>query len=97
MSAGDNAWWLDVLEWGEDSPYAAYFDINWDPVRPDLKGRVLLPVLGDQYGVILENGEIALRFDRDGGKLQRLVLRAPLSDLAAAPMPTILQRAAARR
>jgi len=63
----DNLWWLDVLEWGRDSPFAAYFDINWDAVRPDLKGRVLLPVLGDHYGVILEKGEIALRFDSKEG------------------------------
>jgi (1->4)-alpha-D-glucan 1-alpha-D-glucosylmutase len=63
----DNTWWLDVLEWGQESPFAAYFDINWDAVRPDLKGRVLLPVLGDHYGVILEKGEIALRFDRKEG------------------------------
>jgi len=63
----DNAWWLDVLEWGQDSPFAAYFDINWDPVRSDLEGRVLLPVLGDHYGVILEKGEIALRFDYQQG------------------------------
>jgi (1->4)-alpha-D-glucan 1-alpha-D-glucosylmutase len=58
----DNAWWFDVLEWGEASPYAAYFDINWDPLREDLKGRVLLPVLGDQYGLVLESGAISLRF-----------------------------------
>ncbi|HEY4470686.1 MAG TPA: malto-oligosyltrehalose synthase [Stellaceae bacterium] len=63
VGGADNAWWLDVLEWGEASPYAAYFDINWDPLREDLKGRVLLPVLGDQYGAVLERGEIALRFD----------------------------------
>ncbi|HWD57038.1 MAG TPA: malto-oligosyltrehalose synthase, partial [Stellaceae bacterium] len=63
----DNAWWLDVLEWGEASPYARYFDINWDAARSDLKGRVLLPVLGDQYGAILEQGEIALKFDADEG------------------------------
>src|SRR6266446_2089323 len=69
MSVGgsDNAWWLDVLEWGQDSPFAAYFDINWHSSRADLKGRVLLPVLGDQYGVILEKGEIALRFDPEEG------------------------------
>jgi (1->4)-alpha-D-glucan 1-alpha-D-glucosylmutase len=64
---GDNAWWVDVLEWGEASPYAHYFDINWDAARADLKGRVLLPVLGDQYGVILEKGEITLRFDEGEG------------------------------
>jgi (1->4)-alpha-D-glucan 1-alpha-D-glucosylmutase len=59
----DNAWWLDTLEWGEESPFAAYFDINWDAARADLKGRVLLPVLGDQYGAILEQGGIELRLD----------------------------------
>jgi (1->4)-alpha-D-glucan 1-alpha-D-glucosylmutase len=59
----DNFWWLDILEWGEESPFAAYFDINWDAARPDLKNRVLLPVLGDQYGAILEQGGIELRFD----------------------------------
>ncbi|MBV9861307.1 MAG: malto-oligosyltrehalose synthase [Alphaproteobacteria bacterium] len=65
----DNVWWLDVLEWGRESPFAAYFDINWDAPRADLKNRVLLPVLGDQYGVILEKGEIALRFDAAEGSI----------------------------
>ena len=59
----DNTWWLDVLEWGQASPYASYFDINWEAARPDLHGRVLLPVLGRQYGAVLESGEIVLRFD----------------------------------
>lgn len=59
----DNLWWLDVLEWGQESPFAEYFDINWDAARADLKGRVLLPVLGDHYGIILEKGELALCFD----------------------------------
>jgi (1->4)-alpha-D-glucan 1-alpha-D-glucosylmutase len=63
----DNAWWLDVLEWGRESPFAGYFDINWDALRPDLKGRVLLPVLGEQYGVVLENGGITLQFDAAEG------------------------------
>jgi (1->4)-alpha-D-glucan 1-alpha-D-glucosylmutase len=67
VGGADNAWWLDVLEWGRGSPFAEYFDINWDATRPDLKGRVLLPVLGDQYGVVLENGEIELRFDPEPG------------------------------
>ena len=67
VGGADNAWWLDVLEWGEGSPFAAYFDINWDPLREDLRGRVLLPVLGDQYGAVLERGEIALRFEPSEG------------------------------
>jgi (1->4)-alpha-D-glucan 1-alpha-D-glucosylmutase len=67
VGGADNAWWLDVLEWGEASPYAAYFDINWDALREDLKGRVLLPVLGDQYGAVLERGEIVLRVEPSEG------------------------------
>jgi (1->4)-alpha-D-glucan 1-alpha-D-glucosylmutase len=63
----DNAWWMDVLEWGEDSPYADYFDINWRDGRPDLEGRVLLPVLGGPYGATLTAGDIELRFDAGDG------------------------------
>jgi (1->4)-alpha-D-glucan 1-alpha-D-glucosylmutase len=62
-NGADNVWWRDVLEWGEQSPFARYFDINWHALRADLEGRVLLPVLGEQYGVILERGEITLSFD----------------------------------
>jgi (1->4)-alpha-D-glucan 1-alpha-D-glucosylmutase len=58
-----NPWWRDVLENGRSSPYARYFDIDWDPVKPELKGKVLLPVLGDQYGRVLERGELRLHFD----------------------------------
>src|SRR5579872_4277615 len=63
----DNGWWMDVLEWGEESPYARYFDINWHDGRPDLEGRVLLPVLGGQYGAVLTAGEIELRLDAGEG------------------------------
>jgi (1->4)-alpha-D-glucan 1-alpha-D-glucosylmutase len=64
----DNAWWCDVLEWGEQSPFARYFDINWHALRADLEGRVLLPMLGEQYGVVLERGELSLSFDpAEGG------------------------------
>jgi (1->4)-alpha-D-glucan 1-alpha-D-glucosylmutase len=56
-----NPWWKDVLESGPSSPYAKYFDIDWDPVKSELHGKVLLPVLGDQYGVVLENGQLQIR------------------------------------
>src|SRR5207237_7712877 len=56
-----NPWWRDVLENGPSSPYGRYFDIHWHPIKPELKGKVLLPILGDQYGVVLERGEIQLR------------------------------------
>ncbi|MCR6631560.1 MAG: malto-oligosyltrehalose synthase [Magnetospirillum sp.] len=65
----DNVWWLDVLEWGEDSPYARFFDIDWQPPRRELKGKVLLPFLGDHYGAVLERGELVPKFDRTDGAL----------------------------
>jgi len=55
-----NAWWSDVLEHGPASPYAAYFDIDWTPIKPELAGKVLLPILGDQYGMALESGQLRL-------------------------------------
>jgi (1->4)-alpha-D-glucan 1-alpha-D-glucosylmutase len=57
-----NAWWRDVLENGPSSPYAAYFDIDFDPVKPELKDKILIPILGDQYGRVLERGELKLQY-----------------------------------
>jgi len=63
ISKADNAWWLDVLEWGRASPFAGVFDIDWFPAKRELRGKVLLPFLGDHYGQVLENGELKLAFD----------------------------------
>ena len=57
-----NRWWQDVLENGPGSPFAGYFDIDWQPPKAHLADKVLLPVLGDQYGRVLENGEIQIRY-----------------------------------
>jgi (1->4)-alpha-D-glucan 1-alpha-D-glucosylmutase len=65
---GDNAWWLDVLEDGQASRYAEYFDIDWRAADPALAGKVLLPILGDQYGVVLERGDLALAFEPAEGR-----------------------------
>jgi len=59
----DNPWWLDVLEWGESSPHAASFDIDWDLLPYRARGGVLLPIIGSSYGDALEKGEIELRYD----------------------------------
>jgi (1->4)-alpha-D-glucan 1-alpha-D-glucosylmutase len=63
----DNQWWMDVLENGEASKYARFFDINWLPQQPDLAGRLLLPVLGDYYGKILEDGQLTICFQDNTG------------------------------
>ncbi|HEX4653371.1 MAG TPA: malto-oligosyltrehalose synthase [Candidatus Udaeobacter sp.] len=58
-----NQWWMDVLENGPSSRYAAYFDIEWQPLKSDLRDKVLLPILADQYGRVLERGELQVRFE----------------------------------
>jgi len=63
----DNAWWLDVLEWGQKSPHAASFDIDWQGLPYREKPGVLLPILGRPYGDALDAGEIELRFDAGTG------------------------------
>jgi (1->4)-alpha-D-glucan 1-alpha-D-glucosylmutase len=60
-----NAWWMDVLEHGQASPFAQYFDIDWRPLKRELEHKVLLPILGDQYGRILESGDLKLQY-QDG-------------------------------
>lgn len=65
----DNPWWLDVLEWGQASPHAASFDIDWDQLAFRARGGVLLPILGSSYGEALERGDIELRYDPDEGSL----------------------------
>jgi (1->4)-alpha-D-glucan 1-alpha-D-glucosylmutase len=57
-----NSWWLDVLENGPSSHYAAFFDIDWHPVKAELEDKVLLPILGEQYGTVVENQEITLEY-----------------------------------
>jgi (1->4)-alpha-D-glucan 1-alpha-D-glucosylmutase len=58
-----NQWWMDVLENGPSSLYAPYFDIQWKPLKSDLQDKVLLPILGDQYGRVLERGELQVQFE----------------------------------
>jgi (1->4)-alpha-D-glucan 1-alpha-D-glucosylmutase len=67
VGGADNPWWLDVLEWGADSNYAGWFDIDWDPDRRYLTGKLLVPFLGEQYGTVLESGQLELRFDATEG------------------------------
>lgn len=69
MGAGkDNPWWMDVLENGRSSLYAEYFDVDWQPLTPDLQNKILLSILGDTYGRILQNGELCLRFEPETGR-----------------------------
>jgi (1->4)-alpha-D-glucan 1-alpha-D-glucosylmutase len=68
VMGSDNAWWLDVLENGESSIYSSFFDIDWEPLKEELHGKVLVPVLHDHYGAVLESGELKLVFHCERGE-----------------------------
>ena len=67
IMGSDNAWWMDVLENGPASPYTSFFDIDWQPANPALSGKLLVPVLGESYGRVLERRQLEPRFEKDGG------------------------------
>jgi (1->4)-alpha-D-glucan 1-alpha-D-glucosylmutase len=69
-AVAENPWWWDVLRTGRDSRYADYFDIEWEDSDPELRGKVLLPCLGDRLEACLERGEITLG-EENGTRLLR--------------------------
>ena len=74
-----NVWWTDVLEDGRISPYARYFDIEWRPIKTVLSDRILLPILGDRYGKVLEEGGFKLLFEAGGFFLSYSETRLPIN------------------
>jgi len=67
IAQGQNARWQDLLAFGPASPSAEFFDVDWRPGRPELRDKVLLPVLGAPYGEVLERGELVPVREPDGG------------------------------
>jgi len=74
-----NEWWIDVLENGPSSIYASYFDIDWDPALPEMKNKVLLPILEDQYGRALESGTFRLVFENGAFFIYHHETRLPVA------------------
>jgi len=87
VGGADNPWWLDVLEWGDASPYASFFDIDW---RSSAGGNLLLPILGDQYGAVLERGELQLKLDQGSFSVWYYTHRCPI---ALRDYPRLLRKA----
>ncbi|MGC4105406.1 MAG: malto-oligosyltrehalose synthase [Thermomicrobiales bacterium] len=90
IAGGTNAWWQDVLENGAASVHADTFDIDWTPLKRDLQGKVLLPFLGDQYGNVLERGELRLAYADGGFRIDYWDTPLPL---APRSWPVVLRRA----
>ena len=63
-----NKWWQDVLENGQTSEFAGYFDIDWAPLKEEMHHKMLLPVLAAQYGEELEGGKLKLMYLQADGK-----------------------------
>src|SRR3984893_9076895 len=93
ISHPSNVWWWDVLENGPSSPFARFFDIDWHPPKQELANKVLLPVLGNQFGRILENQEIKVIYAHS--ELQISLYDTPLP-LATRTWTTVLEPAAAK-
>ena len=83
---GQNPRWDDVLQNGPSALNAEFFDIDWAPLREDLHGRVLLPLLGDQYGRVLERGELRVVWDDASFKLAYFDKRLPLGPKSLLPL-----------
>jgi (1->4)-alpha-D-glucan 1-alpha-D-glucosylmutase len=73
-----NPWWLDVLENGPSSPYATYFDIDWAPPKAELRDKVLLPVLPEQFGRVLEAQQLELELVEGALAIRYAGARVPL-------------------
>lgn len=88
VGGADNPWWLDLLEWGRNSPYADFFDIQWHSPDPLLEGQLLLPFLSSDYGKVLQAGEIPLRFDALQGAfyIEHYQHHFPISPTTYAPL-----------
>ena len=91
VGGADNAWWLDVLEWGRASRYADYFDIDWDPPDAALRGKLLAPFLGGSYGDALAAGDLVLRFDPEDGRFFVSAYDAHRFPINPRDYPTILR------
>jgi malto-oligosyltrehalose synthase len=75
ISTATNPWWRDVLAHGPQSQYARFFDVDWNPFKSELRRKLLLPILGDQYGKVLERGELQVEVDGSADPGTGVVLR----------------------
>jgi len=77
-ASSENPWWMDVLENGQSSLYAATFDIEWGCDPDAAKNKIFLPILGDRLGRVLENQELSLVLDPNGLSVRYYDTRLPL-------------------
>lgn len=86
VAGNENVWWWDVLENGQSSQYASYFDVDWDPAENRFGNKILLPILGDHFGRVLEKGEISLERDQGGFFIRYFENVFPAAPRSLAPL-----------
>src|SRR5690348_135942 len=80
MSAGpQNPWWWDILQHGPASRFAQYFDIDWENPDPELRGKILVPILGDALPLVLKRGELRLALESSKVVVRYFDHRFPVS------------------
>jgi (1->4)-alpha-D-glucan 1-alpha-D-glucosylmutase len=86
----ENPWWWDVLKQGRASRFANHFDIDWDAPDPQLKGKVLVPVLGDECERVLAQNQLTVEIQNDAPVLRYFEHRFPLTPDSVSAMPAPL-------
>jgi (1->4)-alpha-D-glucan 1-alpha-D-glucosylmutase len=86
IASPDNRWWNDVLENGRSSPFAPYFDVDWHPPKPELAEKILLPVLGGQYGRVLESQELTIGYEAGAFHVRYYDHRFPIGPRTILPL-----------
>ncbi|MDQ3504886.1 MAG: malto-oligosyltrehalose synthase, partial [Actinomycetota bacterium] len=92
ITGAENSWWWDVLENGPSSLWANHFDVTWDPPEAKLRNTLLMPILGDHYGRVLDRGEITVVRDGPIFSIRYFDHRLPVSPRT---LETVLAPAAA--
>jgi len=95
ISSRDNRWWWDILRHGRESRFALHFDVDWNSPEPKLRGKVLMPILGDHYGRVLESGDLRLAAEPEGWVLGYFDHQLPIDPATTAGLDSDPARVAA--
>ncbi len=88
----DNPALRDLMEFGADSAYREFFDIDWEPGCLSLTGKLATPFLGDHYDQCLLRGEISLGFDKSGFFVSYYDFKMPLAMKSYSELLTLAEK-----
>ena len=95
IDSRENRWWWDLLRHGRESRFAGNFDIDWNSPEPKLRGKVLMPILGDHYGRVLASGDLRLEAEPEGWVVRYFDHQLPIDPASRSGFPDDPARVAA--